>query len=70
MLIKPEFGRTHYRFEICNYCGKLVSYDKIKASKRIKRRDIQRIVICKVCWSNAEHKKLYKQNIPKIIPYV
>ncbi len=67
MIVECErCGRKTAKVEVCNYCGRAVCYHCIKASKKVKRRDIKRLVICKDCWSKMKFRKMYRNNMPNI----
>jgi thioredoxin-related protein len=50
------------KYEKCNYCGKIISIADIKAQKRVKNPMIDKITICKLCWSNIEKRKIFKKS--------
>ncbi len=60
-------SRITWTAVVCNYCGKVVCDKCVKTSKRVKRRDIAKLHICKDCWSNLEKRKMYRNNVPLII---
>ncbi len=63
VLIKCErCSRKTAKAELCNFCNRHVCVRCIKASKRTRRRDLVKIVICKDCWTNTELRKKYRHN--------
>ncbi len=65
MLVKCErCSKKTPKIELCNYCNRHVCLRCVKASKRTKRRDVFRIIICKDCWTNTETRKKYKRSEP------
>lgn len=50
--------REDYKFEQCNYCGRSVCIACEKASQRASK--LNRLVICRSCWSDMGRRKAYK----------
>ncbi len=50
--------REIYRNNKCNYCDRAVCDGCMKASQRASK--LQRLIICRDCWSNMEKRTLYK----------
>ncbi|MCW6159496.1 MAG: hypothetical protein LVQ95_00185 [Candidatus Micrarchaeales archaeon] len=50
--------REIYRTETCNYCGRKIGTECIKASQRANK--ITRLVICKDDWSKLAVRAMYK----------
>ncbi len=64
-----ECERCHKKIAkgvVCSYCGRYIGFECLKASKRVKRRDVSKINICKDCWNKSEFRKMYKNNEIKI----
>ncbi|RLG18527.1 hypothetical protein DRN67_04080 [Candidatus Micrarchaeota archaeon] len=53
-------GKEAHRLEFCNYTGKWIAPENVKASKWIGKT--KRLVISKKAWSNMEFRKMYKNN--------
>jgi hypothetical protein len=47
-----------FKNEVCNYCGRKICHDCVKASQKASKT--QRLVICKDCWGKTEKKLKYK----------
>ena len=63
MIVKCQrCGKKTAKVERCSYCGRYICHSCIKASKRVKRRDVLRLVICKDCWGKMEYRKMYRNN--------
>ena len=50
--------REVYRYEKCNYCGRKIGNECMKASQKASKTI--RLVICKSCWSDLEKRTNYK----------
>ncbi len=46
----------------CNYCGKYVCLKCLKSQKRISKKEILKISICKECWTKMPMREKYKNN--------
>ncbi len=60
-------SRITWNAAVCNYCGRIVCEHCIKSVKKVKRKDIGKLYICKDCWSNLEKRKLFRNGIPLIV---
>ncbi len=61
-MIKTSDGEIVAKAEMCNYCGKIVSLNDIKAIKNVKNIAVKKIKICKKCWSDSENRKMFKNS--------
>lgn len=50
--------REIYRFETCNYCSRKICNACMKASQKASK--LNRLVICKSCWSELNKRTNYK----------
>lgn len=50
--------REVYRTETCNYCGRKIGTECVKASQRANK--LTRLVICKDDWSKLPIRTMYK----------
>ncbi|MCL5430112.1 MAG: hypothetical protein M1504_01385 [Candidatus Marsarchaeota archaeon] len=47
-----------YKAELCNYCGKKICDSCVKSSQKATK--LQRLVICRDCWSMMPKRKAFK----------
>lgn len=52
--------REIFKSETCGYCKRKICVNCMKSSQRVKK--INRLVICKDCWSNTKRRKIFKNN--------
>lgn len=63
MLVKCQrTGEKTAKPSQCNYCGRFIALKSVKSSKRVSRKDILTITICKDCWGKMEIRKKYRNN--------
>jgi len=53
-----------FKYLQCGYCGRSICNNCIKSSKKITK--INRIVICKSCWSDMKKRSTYKNRVTMI----
>ena len=49
-----------FKCETCGYCKRRICNACMKSSQRVKK--INRLVICKDCWTNTKKRKVFKGN--------
>ena len=49
-----------FKSETCGYCKRRICNSCMKSSLRVKK--INRLVICKDCWSNTKKRHVFKNN--------
>jgi hypothetical protein len=52
--------REVFKSESCGYCRRRICVSCMKSSQRV--RKVNRLVICKDCWSNTRKRKIFKNN--------
>ena len=52
--------REIFKSETCGYCKRKICSLCMKSSLRVKK--INRLVICKDCWSNTKKRHIFKNN--------
>ncbi len=57
-MICERCGSEIYRSDTCNYCSRKICNNCIKNIKKISR--IERLIICKDCWSNMKKRGKHK----------
>ena len=53
-------GEKSAKPEVCSSCKRAVCHKCIYASKKVNRKDIRRLVMCKDCWTNMAKRKDYR----------
>jgi hypothetical protein len=53
-----------FKYLRCGYCGRLICNDCIKSSQKASK--INRLIICKSCWSDMKKRGAYKGKIALI----
>lgn len=60
--------REIFKMEVCNYCKRQICNRCMKSSQRL--RKVNRLVICKDCWSDMSKRKVFKQSSARRISVV